>query len=33
MEDVRALLTMNVHVAIGMAMYTGRLKLEDLALV
>jgi phosphoribosylformimino-5-aminoimidazole carboxamide ribotide isomerase len=32
MEDVRALLTMDVHVAIGMAMYTGRLKLEDLAL-
>jgi phosphoribosylformimino-5-aminoimidazole carboxamide ribonucleotide (ProFAR) isomerase len=33
MEDVRALLAMHVHVAIGMAMYTGRLKLEDLALV
>ena len=32
MEDVRALLAMDVHVAIGMAMYTGRLKLEDLAL-
>jgi phosphoribosylformimino-5-aminoimidazole carboxamide ribotide isomerase len=32
MDDVRALLAMNVHVAIGMAMYTGRLKLEDLAL-
>jgi phosphoribosylformimino-5-aminoimidazole carboxamide ribotide isomerase len=31
MEDVRALLSMDVHVAIGMAMYTGRLKLEDLA--
>ena len=31
MEDVRALLAMNVHVAIGMAMYTGRLKLEELA--
>jgi phosphoribosylformimino-5-aminoimidazole carboxamide ribotide isomerase len=31
MEDVRALLAMNVHVAIGMAMYTGRLRLEDLA--
>lgn len=30
MEDVRALLAMDVHVAIGMAMYTGRLKLEDL---
>jgi phosphoribosylformimino-5-aminoimidazole carboxamide ribonucleotide (ProFAR) isomerase len=30
MEEVRALLAMNVHVAVGMAMYTGRLKLEDL---
>jgi phosphoribosylformimino-5-aminoimidazole carboxamide ribotide isomerase len=30
MEDVRALLAMHVHVAIGMAMYTGRLKLKDL---
>jgi phosphoribosylformimino-5-aminoimidazole carboxamide ribotide isomerase len=32
MEDVHALIAMDVHVAIGMAMYTGRLKLEDLAL-
>ena len=32
MEDVRALLAMDVHAAIGMAIYTGRLKLEDLAL-
>ena len=31
MDDVQALLAMGVHVAIGMAMYTGRLKLEDLA--
>jgi phosphoribosylformimino-5-aminoimidazole carboxamide ribotide isomerase len=31
MEDVRALLAMNLHVAIGMAMYTGRLKLEELS--
>jgi phosphoribosylformimino-5-aminoimidazole carboxamide ribotide isomerase len=31
MEDVRALLAIDVHVAIGMAMYTGRLKLEDLS--
>jgi phosphoribosylformimino-5-aminoimidazole carboxamide ribotide isomerase len=31
LEDVRALLAMNVNIAIGMAMYTGRLKLEDLA--
>lgn len=29
-EDVTALLAMNVHCAIGMAMYTGRLRLEDL---
>jgi phosphoribosylformimino-5-aminoimidazole carboxamide ribotide isomerase len=33
MEDVRTLLAMDVHVAIGMAMYTGRLNLKDLALV
>jgi phosphoribosylformimino-5-aminoimidazole carboxamide ribotide isomerase len=33
MDDVRALQSMNVHVAIGMAMYTGRLKLEDLSTV
>ncbi len=32
MEDVRALLGLRINVAIGMAMYTGRLKLEDLAL-
>ncbi len=31
MEDVRALLAMNVHAALGMAVYTGRLKLEDLS--
>jgi phosphoribosylformimino-5-aminoimidazole carboxamide ribotide isomerase len=31
MDDVRALLAMNVHAALGMAIYTGRLKLEDLA--
>jgi len=30
-EEVRALLAMNVHTALGMAIYTGRLKLEDLA--
>ncbi len=31
LEEVRALQEMNVHAALGMAVYTGRLKLEDLA--
>jgi len=31
MEEVRALLAMNVHAALGMAIYTGRLNLEELA--
>ncbi len=31
MEDIRALQEMNVNAALGMAIYTGRLKLEDLA--
>jgi phosphoribosylformimino-5-aminoimidazole carboxamide ribotide isomerase len=31
MEEVRALLAMNIHAALGMAIYTGRLKLEELA--
>src|SRR5262249_30640254 len=31
LEDVRALLAINVHAALGMAIYTGRLSLEDLA--
>ena len=31
LEDVKALLAMNIHAALGMAIYTGRLKLEDLA--
>jgi len=31
LEDVRALLAMNVHAALGMAVYTGRLNLADLA--
>ena len=31
LEEVRALLSMNVHAALGMAIYTGRLRLEDLA--
>ena len=31
LDDVRALLEMGVNAALGMAIYTGRLKLEDLA--
>lgn len=31
LEDVRALLDMGVHAALGMAIYTGRLNLEELA--
>jgi phosphoribosylformimino-5-aminoimidazole carboxamide ribonucleotide (ProFAR) isomerase len=31
LDDVRALLGMNVHAALGMAIYTGRLDLADLA--
>jgi phosphoribosylformimino-5-aminoimidazole carboxamide ribotide isomerase len=31
LEEVRALLSMGVHAALGMAVYTGRLRLEDLA--
>jgi phosphoribosylformimino-5-aminoimidazole carboxamide ribotide isomerase len=31
LDEVRALLAMDVHAALGMAVYTGRLKLEDLA--
>lgn len=31
MDDVRALLAMNVHAALGMAIYTGRLGLAELA--
>ena len=30
LDEVRALLAMNVHAALGMAIYTGRLRLEDL---
>ena len=30
MDDVRALLAMNIHAALGMAIYTGRLDLDDL---
>jgi phosphoribosylformimino-5-aminoimidazole carboxamide ribotide isomerase len=31
LDDVRALLAMGVHAALGMAIYTGRLSLEELA--
>jgi len=31
LDDVRALLDMNVHAALGMAIYTGRLSLDELA--
>jgi phosphoribosylformimino-5-aminoimidazole carboxamide ribotide isomerase len=31
LQEVRELLAMNVHAALGMAVYTGRLSLEDLA--
>jgi len=31
LEDVRALIDMNIHAALGMAVYTGRLSLADLA--
>ena len=31
LEEVRALLAMDVHAALGMAVYTGRLNLGDLA--
>jgi phosphoribosylformimino-5-aminoimidazole carboxamide ribotide isomerase len=30
MEDIAALSAMNIHCAVGMSIYTGRLKLEDL---
>ena len=31
MEDIRALSAMGIHCAIGMAIYTGRLNLDELA--
>ena len=31
LEEVRALLRLNIHAALGMAIYTGRLSLEELA--
>ena len=30
LDDVKALMTMDIHCAIGMSIYTGRLKLDDL---
>ena len=33
MEEVRALLAMNVHAALGMAIYTGKLPLDELAYI
>jgi phosphoribosylformimino-5-aminoimidazole carboxamide ribotide isomerase len=30
LEDIKALLAMNIHTAVGMAIYTGRLDLEEL---
>ena len=33
LDEVRALLAMDVHAALGMAVYTGRIKLEDLAVL
>jgi len=31
MEEVRELQAMNIHIALGMAIYTGRLDLQELA--
>jgi phosphoribosylformimino-5-aminoimidazole carboxamide ribotide isomerase len=31
LDEIKALTSMNIHCAIGMALYTGRLRLEDLA--
>jgi phosphoribosylformimino-5-aminoimidazole carboxamide ribonucleotide (ProFAR) isomerase len=31
LDDVRELLKMNIHAALGMAIYTGRLDLEELS--
>jgi phosphoribosylformimino-5-aminoimidazole carboxamide ribotide isomerase len=33
MDDIRALMAMNIHCAVGMAIYTGRLDLAELALL
>ena len=31
MDDIRALAALNIHAALGMAIYTGRLDLAELA--
>ena len=31
LDEVRALVGMNIHAALGMAVYTGRLSLDDLS--
>jgi phosphoribosylformimino-5-aminoimidazole carboxamide ribotide isomerase len=33
LDDVQALTSMDIHCAIGMSIYTGRLRLEDLAAI
>jgi phosphoribosylformimino-5-aminoimidazole carboxamide ribotide isomerase len=33
LDDIKALLAMNIHTAVGMAIYTGRLDLEELRLL
>ena len=33
LEDIKALLAMNIHTAVGMAIYTGRLNLDQLRLL
>jgi phosphoribosylformimino-5-aminoimidazole carboxamide ribotide isomerase len=33
MDEVRALLAMDIHVALGMAIYTGRMRLQELAVL
>ncbi len=33
LDDVKSLLAMNVHCAVGMAIYTGRLRLDDLRML
>jgi phosphoribosylformimino-5-aminoimidazole carboxamide ribotide isomerase len=33
LEDIKALLAMNIHTAVGMAIYTGRLNLDELRLL
>ena len=33
MDEIRALVALNIHAALGMAIYTGRLSLAELALL